>query len=134
MHLLKILPNKEIKIIKKAWITTGVLKFINKKNKTYRKYIKTKNAAKNGKLFELFKTYINSLNKITKLSKANYYSEFFEENKKKNLKKYGNELKKLSISRKTPKKIQNISNNVKFITNHKNIANTIKSFLVDIPK
>ena len=74
------------------------------------------------------------MNKITKLSKANYYSEFFEENKKKNFKKNGKELKNLSILRKTPKKIQNISNNVKFITNHKNIANTIKSFLVDIPK
>ena len=83
MHPLKKLPNKEIKTLKKSWITTGILKSIDKKNKIYRKYTRTKNAAEKEELFELFKTYRNFPNKITKLSKANYYSEFFEENKKK---------------------------------------------------
>ena len=38
MHLLK----KDIKTMKKPWITKGILKSINKKNKIYRKCIRTK--------------------------------------------------------------------------------------------
>ena len=48
---------------------------------------------------------------------------------------YGKELKKLLIlTKKFPKKVQNIDNNRKLITNHKNIANTFHNFFVDIPK
>ena len=61
-----------------------ILKFIDQKNKIYRKYIRIKNAGKREELLELFKTYRNSPNKITKLSKGDYYGECFEENKKKN--------------------------------------------------
>ena len=57
---LKKLSNKEIKTLKRPWITTGILKFIDKKNKIYRKCIRTKNAAKIKELFKLFKTYRNS--------------------------------------------------------------------------
>ena len=38
------------------------------------------------------------------------------------------------LIKKTPPKIQNINNNGKLITNHKNIANTLNNFFVDIPK
>ena len=50
------------------------------------------------------------MNKITKLSKANYYSEFFEENKKK-LNKILRLKEIININKKTPPKIQNINNN-----------------------
>ena len=80
-YALRKLSNKAIRTFKRLRITTGILKSIDKKNKTHRKYIRTKKAAKKEELFELFKTYRNSLNKITKLSKANYYSKFFEEMK-----------------------------------------------------
>ena len=85
---LKKVSNKEIKILKKPWINTKILKFIDKiciyiDIYIYRRYIRTKHVAKKEKLFELFMTYRNSLNKITKLSKANYYSEFFEKKSEK---------------------------------------------------
>ena len=67
----------------------------------------------------LFKTYRNNLNKITKLSKANYYSEFFKENKKK-LHKVWEGIKEII--------------NRKLITNHKIIANTFNNVFVDVPK
>ena len=81
----------------------------------------------------LFKTYRNNLNKITKLSKANYYSEFFKENKKK-LHKVWEGIKEIINIKKHSPKIQNINNNRKLITNHKIIANTFNNVFVDVPK
>ena len=69
--------------MKKPWITKAILKSVDKKNKIYRKCIRTKNATKKEKLYEIFKTYRNSIKKITKLSKASYYYQFFEEIKRK---------------------------------------------------
>ena len=132
---LKKVSNKEIKILKKPWINTRILKFIDKIYiYIYIRYIRTKHVAKKEKLFELFMTYRNSLNKITKLSKANYYSEFFEKNKKK-LNKALQAIKEIiNINKKTLQNIQNIHNNGKLITNHKNITNSFNNFFVNIPK
>ena len=105
--------------MKKPWITTGILKSIDEKNKIYRACIKTKNSIKKEKLYELFKAYRNSLNKITKLSKSNYYYEFFEENKRKLNKVWQGIKEMIDISKKNSQKIQNIYGNGKLITNHK---------------
>ena len=77
----------------------------------------------------LFKTYRNNLNKISKLSKANYYCEFFKENKKK-LHKVWVRIKEIINIKKNSPKIQNINNNGKLITNHKIIANTFNNVLL----
>ena len=66
--------------MKKPWITKGILKSIEKKNRIYRKCIRTK-FYKKDEFHNLFKFYRNSLNKIAKLSKANHYKIFFEDNK-----------------------------------------------------
>ena len=70
---LKKLSNKEIKTLRKPWITTGILKSIAKKNKINRKYNRTKNPIKKEELHQLYKTYKNSITKLARLSKANYY-------------------------------------------------------------
>ena len=69
--------------MKRPWITKGILKSNEKKNRFYRKCIRTKNAAKKEELQNLFKSYRNFLNKIARLSKANHYKNFFEDNKNK---------------------------------------------------
>ena len=43
---IKKLSNKDKKTMKKPWITKGILKSIEKKNRIYRKCIRTKNATK----------------------------------------------------------------------------------------
>ena len=43
---IKKLSNKDKKTMKKTWITKGMLKSIEKKNRIYRKCIRTKNATK----------------------------------------------------------------------------------------
>ena len=40
----------------------------------------------------------------------------------------------ININKKTPQNIQNIKNDGKLITNHKNIANNFNEFFCDIPK
>ena len=40
----------------------------------------------------------------------------------------------ININKKTPQNIQNINNDGKLITNHKNIANNFNEFFCDIPK
>ena len=94
----------------------------------------TKNATKKEKLYEIFKTSRNSLNKITKLSKANYYYQFFEENKRKLNKVWQGIKEIIDVSKKNTQKIQNMNNNGKLIANHKKIANTFNKFFCDIPK
>ena len=93
-----------------------------------------KKREKKEKFYEVFKTYRNSLNKIIKLSKANYYYQFFEENKRKINKVWKGIKEIIDISKKNTKKIQNINDNEKFITNHKKIANTFNKFFCDIQK
>ena len=57
---------------------------------------------------------------------------------KKNQKKLNKALQAIkeiiNINKKTLQNIQNIHNNGKLITNHKNIANSFNNFFVDIPK
>ena len=59
---------------------------------------------------------------------------FFKKNQKK-LNKALQAIKEIiNINKKTLQNIQNIHNNGKLITNHKNIANSFNNFFVDIPK
>ena len=131
---LKKLSNKEIKILRKPWITTGILKSIAKKNKINRKCNITKNPIKKEELHQLYKTYKNSKTKIARLSKTNYYCKYFEDNKKKLTKVWQRIKVIININKKTSQKIQNINSDGKLITDHKNIANTFNNFYIDIPK
>ena len=51
---IKNLSNKEIKTLRKPWITSGILKSINKKNKIHRKSARTKNVVKKEDFNEFF--------------------------------------------------------------------------------
>ena len=90
--------------MKKTWITKGILKSIEKKNRIDRKYIRTKNATKKEKLHNLFKSYRNSLNEIARLSKANHCKTFFEDNKNKLNKVWAGINKIININKKAPSK------------------------------
>ena len=56
---------------------------MKKRNRIYRKGIRTKNATKKEGLYNFFKSYKNYLNKVARLSKVNHYKTFFEDNKNK---------------------------------------------------
>ena len=120
--------------MKKPWITKGILKSIEKKNRIYRKCIRTKNATKKEELHNLFKSYRNSLNKLARLSKANHYKTFFEDNKNKLNKVWTGIKEIININKENTQQIRNINNNGKLITEKKQIANTFNHFFCNIPK
>ena len=131
---IKKLSNKDKKTMKKPWITKGILKSIEEKNRIYRKCIRTKNSTKNEEMHNLFKYYRNSLNKIARLSKANHYKAFFEDNKNKLNKVWKGIKEIININKKDTQQIRNINNNRKLITEKKQIANIFNHFFCNIQK
>ena len=78
--LFKTLSQKEVKMRKKAWITKQILTKIREKNKTYEKYLKSKDTF-------WYNRYINSRNTVKRLiekskrSQRNYFQENSEQSK-----------------------------------------------------
>ena len=66
-----------MKQLSKPWITPGIRKSIEIKNKLYEKFIKTKSLY----YHEKFKFYRNKLNHLIKSSKSDYYKKYFNSNK-----------------------------------------------------
>ena len=76
--------------IAKPWITKGIRVSIAKKNKLYKKYLKSKN----NYYFSKFKIYRNKLNHLLLRSKKMYYNNYFG-NSKHNIKETWRGIKQL---------------------------------------
>ena len=72
---LKQLSRKEIRLKSKPWISEGLNKSIQIKNKLYKKDIKSKSSFYHAK----FKLYRNKLNHLLKISKKQYYNNYLED-------------------------------------------------------
>ena len=72
----------ELKRDEKPWITQDILKKIRKKDRTYRKYIKTDNPLQKVILNEKIKTMKNEITQVIRRSKSNYYKNYFRTNSK----------------------------------------------------
>ena len=70
---LKQLSRKEIRLKSKPWISKGLNKSIQMKNKLYNKYIKSKSSFYHAKI----KLYRNKLNHLLNISKKQYYNNYF---------------------------------------------------------
>ena len=73
--------NKKKKLQNKPWVTKGLLKSIETKNRLYRKMCRTKNPLKREELVNKVKTYKKYILSLTRKSKANHFNNFFQENK-----------------------------------------------------
>ena len=89
---LKKLSKRKDKMKKKPWINKEIIQSIRKRDKLYKKFIKTKSPEWETK----YKTCRNKINHLirTNIRKTNYYSSYFE-NFKSNSKKFGLESGKL---------------------------------------
>ena len=67
----------------KPWLTKGILKSIEVKNKTYKQFCKSTDPLKKNELHIKFKTYRNSVVNLTHQCKEDYFKSYFENNKKK---------------------------------------------------
>ena len=118
------LPSKS-RAPRKPWITKGILKSICKKQRLYRRYLKTKSMSSKRK----YTIYRNRLNYIIRESRKAYYGRQLELNCA-NLKCTWNILR--NLLGKTPSKLpSHVSVNGKKIADPKVIANAFNSYFVN---
>ena len=127
------IPLKKCKVNKKKvplspWITKGLLKSINKKNKLYKVYLRSPT---NGNL-QKFKAYRNKLNMLIRKSKRNYFFMKFEKSKN-NMKETWREINTIigKGKRQSPQsKFWGDDGNV--ITDSQDISNHFNDFFVNV--
>ncbi len=110
------------------WITKGLLKSINKKNKLYKHYI---NTPTEGNL-QKFKTYKNKLNMLIRKSKRSYYYNKFE-NSKSNMRETWKEINCIigkAKKRSTHCKFKDEEGNT--FTDPQSISNKFNDFFVNV--
>ena len=74
------LSKKEIRMQSKPWITKGILNSIQRKDKLFHQYIKTKDLLRKETLHTEYKTLKNRITYIINMSKKNHFSQYFTEN------------------------------------------------------
>ena len=122
------------KLQSKPWITKGILRSVNAKNKICRKYCRTKIENKKEELYNSFKFHRIALSRLTRLSKANHDHSYFEESKNKIIKIWDDIREIIHISKKSSQSIKNLDVNGCITGNPKIISNTINKFFCEIPK
>ena len=125
---LKKLSNKQAKLRKKPWITSGILKSISMKNKLYKRFLKSKDNF----WYQRYKYYRDMLNRLIRKSKSNYYKDYFENcrnNAKKTWKGINDLLGKTSKKNSSGISIK-IGNSI--IDNQKTVANNFNEFFTGI--
>ena len=76
-------PKRKIKKdTSKPWMTFGILKSINVKNKLYKQFYQATNCTCKNTLHQKFKNYRNQIVTLNCLCKGNYFKTYFETNKK----------------------------------------------------
>ena len=127
---LRKLSKKKSKLSRKPWITKGIRISCNKKNKTFKKLIRTN--FRNQDLFKNFKTYRNKLTKTIKISKQLHYQKALT-TAKNNSKKTWNIINKLTCKKKKeialPQKLKAKDN---IITDPKKIATELNNHFATI--
>ena len=78
---LKKLSQKEFKQKFKPWISNIILSKIDEKNKTFRKYLRSKNELNKTELYTKFKALKNEVTHLTRSGKKEYYKKYFNKNK-----------------------------------------------------
>ena len=116
----------ERKLKLKPWLTKGILTSVNSKNKTYRKYCRTKDQNRKHELHTLFKQYRNSLHNIIKVSKANHFHQYFTTNKINLLKVWEGIKEIIHTKPKNKQRMNYLRLNGTLCTEQKKIANSLK--------
>ena len=124
--------NKKKKLQNKPWVTKGLLKSIETKNRLYSKMCRTKNPLKREELVNKVKTYKKYILSLTRKSKANHFNNFFQENKLNLFKTWEDIRKIINITTKESKEINCIQVGNKTINNPIKIANSFNNHFTSI--
>ena len=124
--------NKKKKLRNKPWVTKGLLKSFETKNRLIGKMCQTKNPLKREELVNKVKTYKKYILSLTRKSKANYFNNFYQENKLNILKTWEGIRKIINITTKGSNKINCIQVGNKTINNPVKIANNFTSIIFQL--
>ena len=126
----KRISRKEQKQKQKPWITEGMLNSITKKNKLYKKFIKTKERI----YYIQYKSYRDTINHLIRKNKRNYYKNFFKTNIN-NTKKIWSGINTLT-NRQSRNKSENICLNInkEMVSDPVEVANHFNKFYTTIAK
>ena len=126
---IKKLTPKEVKLVQKPWISNELNKMIKIKNKLfYRK----KRQPNNNDVKRLYNIFRNRVNRELKKSKIEYYSKYFEDNKK-NCKKLWEGIKSIINTKNTQhSNVTQLNVNNEVIDNPKEIVEAFNDFFVNV--
>ena len=125
---LKPVQNSKLKIPISPWITKGILTSARKKNRLYKKFMKSHNPIHEAQ----YKTYKNKLNHIIRLAKYSYYDKKFL-NAKNDLKETWKLIYEVINNRKRkPSSPSSFKSDSRVITDPLEIANSFCSYYTNI--
>ena len=126
---LKKLTPKEVKLEHKPWITNEIKKMIKIRDRIFQRKKRKPNNEEIKRLYNLFR---NRVIRELKKSKKNYYTQYFEENKT-NIKKTWDGIRSIiNIKNSKQTTINQIKVKDRVINNHKEIAETLNNFFVNV--
>ena len=125
---IKKLSKKQIKTMKKPWLTKGILKSIGEKNKTYKKFVNTKNKT----LYNKYKVYRDLLNTLIRKSKKKHYMDYFEAFAHNSKKTWDGINEILGKNVKTKHNDIHLNEKGQLITKPKDVADKFNNFFLNI--
>ena len=129
---LRKITKKEYKRKFKPWITDDIINKLDKKNATFRKYMKCKDQTKKDELNTNYKCQKNEITTLMRQSKKDYYNHYFSSNTK-NLQNIWKGIKEIiNIKTKTFSNPTCIMENNKTYTNPIDIANSFNRYYTSI--
>ena len=134
MAPIKRLSRKQAKTVTKPWITSGILKSIQNRDKLHKKFLKEKCLVRKSLLFNEFKKKRNMIIILLKKSRENYYAEYFLENKS-NIKETWKGIKNIiNLNSKVESNVNKIKKSNTYVNDKTEIAAEFNDFFSTIGK
>ena len=129
---IKILNKREIELERKPWITKGILTSTKIKNKTYRKFVKSKYKDKSSDIYLKFKRYRDLINTLKRKSQKQFHIDYFQRHLN-NAKKAWAGINTI-LHKKRKQKVSDIFLNVdgKLITDQKVVSKLFNNYFVNV--
>ena len=127
LDTLNMIIDREFKRRYKPWITNGIIKSINRKNKLFNRYCKTKDLNVKEQVYNDYKLLRNSINELLRISKKSFYASYA------NIKKIWQGIKEIiNIKSKNFNYPTSIEVNNNIITDPVEICNNFNNYFINI--
>ena len=126
--------NKQKKLLNKPWLTSGILKSIEIKNRLHKRMCRAKDPLHKEELAIKVKNYRNTILKLTRKSKANHFNKYFQDNKLSLFKTWEGIREIINISKKGSNNINCIQIGRTTISNSSDIANEFNRHFTSVAK